>query len=146
MAFLNFLTQGEPLKTTTSSLTTSQVPQYLSDYLYNLMSGSYAAAQEEYQPYTGPRIAGFTPDRLTAFDMSKTAATAYRPQMAAATRTATEAAGLSPTDMAQPYFQEAGQNLPDVIKGYMNPYEQNVVNRMGDMARLAYESQRSIAD
>jgi hypothetical protein len=141
MAFLNFLTQGEPLKTTTSSLTTSQVPQYLSDYLYNLMSGSYAAAQEEYQPYVGPggsaipRIAGFTPDRLTAFQMSKDAATSYKPQMAAATRTAAEAAGLSPTEMAQPYFQKAGQNLPGVIRDYMNPYEQNVVNRMGDMAR-----------
>lgn len=135
MAFLNFLTQGKPLEATTSSLTTSQVPQYLSDYLYQLMSGSYAAAQEEYQPYSGPRIAGFTPDRLQAFEMSKDAATAYKPQLAAAGRTATEAAGLSPTEMAQPYFQQAGQNLPGVIQDYMNPYEQNVVNRMGDMAQ-----------
>jgi hypothetical protein len=76
MAFLNFLTQGQPLPSTTSSLTTSQVPQYLSDYLYNLMSGAYSAAQEEYIPYTtetgaaAPRIAGFTPEQQKAFEMT----------------------------------------------------------------------------
>jgi len=74
MAFLNFLTQGQPLQSSTSSLTTSQVPQYLSDYLYNLMSGAYGAAQEEYQPYEGPRIAPFSQDQLAAFDATRGAA------------------------------------------------------------------------
>jgi len=68
MTFLNFLTQGQPQKKTESSLTTSQVPQYLSDYLYNLMSGAYSAAQEEYQPYEGPRIAPFTEEQRKAFE------------------------------------------------------------------------------
>ena len=135
MTFLNFLTQGQPQNTSTSTLTTSQVPQYLSDYLYNLMSGSYAAAQEEYQPYGGPRVAGFTPERLSAFDMSKEAATAYKPQMEAAGQTAGRASEISPTGVSDPYFDKAGTSLPSVIQSYMNPYEQNVVNRMGDMAQ-----------
>ena len=69
MAFLNFLTQGTPLASTTSSLTTNQVPQYLSDFIYNTLSGAYQAAQEEYQPYKGPRIADFTPEQLNAMQM-----------------------------------------------------------------------------
>jgi len=134
MAFLNFLTQGQPLPSSTSSLTTSQVPQYLSDYLYNLMSGSYSAAQEEYQPYGGPRIAGFTPDQLAAFETTRAAAGAYKPELGAATTTANEAAGLSPTAAAQPYFNAASASTPGVIGNYMNPYIENVTNRMGDLA------------
>jgi hypothetical protein len=134
MAFLNFLTQGQPLPSSTSSLTTSQVPQYLSDYLYNLMSGSYSAAQEEYQPYKGPRIAGFSPDQLAAFDTTRAAAGSYKPQLGAAEASAAEAAGLSPTAAAQPYFNAATAAMPEVVGSYMNPYMENVTNRMGDLA------------
>lgn len=140
-SFFNFLTQGQPQSQTASSFTTSQVPQYMSDYLYNLMSGAYSAASEEYQPYASangqpiPRIAGFSPERLNAFNMTQDAATAYKPQMKAAGESAERAAGLSPTGAAQPYFNQASKNLPGVIQDYMNPYEQNVVGRMGDMAQ-----------
>lgn len=134
MAFLNFLTQGQPLPSTESKLTTAQVPQYLSDYLYNLMSGAYSAAQEEYQPYTGPRIAGFSPDQLAAFDVTRQTAGAYKPQLAAAEQSAASGAALSPTEAAQPYFQAASANVPGVISQYMNPYQENVTNRMGDIA------------
>jgi hypothetical protein len=135
MAFLNFLTQGAPQNTTTSSLTTSDVPQYLSDYLYNLMSGAYGAAQETYQPYGGPRVAAFTPDQQAAFSATREAAGSYLPGMNAATDTAATAAGMSPTGAAQPYFNAASLNLPDVINQYMNPYQENVINRMGDLAQ-----------
>jgi hypothetical protein len=134
MAFLNFLTQGQPLPSTSSSLTTSQVPQYLSDYLYNLMSGAYSAAQEEYQPYSGPRLAGFSPNQLEAFNQTQGSVGAYKPQLGAAEQTATEAANLSPTAMAQPYFNAASASMPGVVSNYMNPYEENVTNRMGDIA------------
>ena len=134
MAFLNFLTQGQPLPSTSSSLTTSQVPQYLSDYLYNLMSGAYAAAQQPYQPYTGPRIAGFTEPQQQAFQATQQASTAYKPQLTAAEQTAQQAAGLSTLGAAQPYFTQASQTLPGVIQNYMNPYQQNVINTMGTEA------------
>ena len=135
MAFLNFLTQGQPLQSSTSSLTTSQVPQYLSDYLYNLMSGAYGAAQEEYQPYEGPRIAPFSQDQLAAFDATRGAAQSYQPQLDAAQQTAGQAAALSPTGAAQPYLNAASQTVPGVIQNYMNPYQDQVINRMGDLAQ-----------
>jgi len=205
-SFLNFLTQGNPLPSTTSSLTTSQVPQYLSDYLYNLMSGSYSAAQQEYQPYKGPRIADFTPEQLNAMQMTTGqtpsaapkgftpyaqpaapvgvssfgqpstasagtmsamdtaepgadyfatgaaepgadyyasgaaapaggAANAYMPQLQAAERTATAAGGLSTLGAAQPYFNAASKSTPGVIKDYMNPYQQNVIDQMATQAQ-----------
>jgi hypothetical protein len=135
MAFLNFLTQGTPLPSTTSSLTTNQVPQYLSDYLYNLMSGAYSAAQQEYQPYGGPRIAGFTDPQQAAFQTSQQAATAYQPQLEAAKQTATQAGGLSTIGAAQPYFSQAGKTLPSTIQDYMNPYQKNVIETMGSEAQ-----------
>jgi hypothetical protein len=135
MAFLNFLTQGTPLPSTTSSLTTNQVPQYLSDYLYNLMSGAYSAAQQEYQPYGGPRIAGFTDPQQAAFQTSQQAATAYQPQLQAAKQTATQAGGLSTIGAAQPYFSQAGKTLPSTIQDYMNPYQKNVIETMGSEAQ-----------
>jgi hypothetical protein len=135
MAFLNFLTQGQPLPSSTSSLTTSQVPQYLSDYLYNLMSGSYSAAQEPYQAYGGPRIAEFTDPQQQAFTQTATAANAYQPDLAAAQQTAAQGAGLSTLGAAQPYFTAASQTTPGVISDYMNPYQQNVIDQMGTQAQ-----------
>lgn len=134
MAFTNFLTQGQPLPSTSSSLTTSQVPQYLSDYLYNVMSGAYSAAQTPYQAYTGPRIAGFTPSQVQGQQAGTDAAFAYQPELSAAESTASQAAGMSPTGTAQPYFAEANQTTPGVIGNYMNPYIGNVINQLGTQA------------
>jgi hypothetical protein len=135
MAFLNFLTQGTPLPSTTSALTTSQVPQYLSDYLYNLMSGAYSAAQQPYQAYGGPRIAGFTDPQTQAFTQTAQAAGSYQPQLQAAEKTAATAGGLSTIGAAQPYFNAAAQTTPGVIQNYMNPYQQNVIDTMGTEAQ-----------
>jgi hypothetical protein len=135
MAFLNFLTQGTPLPSTTSALTTSQVPQYLSDYLYNLMSGAYSAAQQPYQTYGGPRIAGFTDPQTQAFSQTAQAAGAYQPQLQAAEKTAGTAGALSTIGAAQPYFSAAAQTTPGVIQNYMNPYQQNVIETMGTEAQ-----------
>lgn len=134
MAFLNFLTQGQPLPSSSSSLTTSQVPQYLSDYIYNTLSGAYSAAQQPYQAYTGPRIAGFTPEQTQAFTDTNTAAQSYQPQLQAATQTAAQGAGLNTLGAAQPYFNAAAQTTPGVIGNYMNPYTQNVINQLGTQA------------
>lgn len=134
-SFLNFLTQGQPLPSTSSTLTTSQVPQYLSDYLYNLMSGAYSAAQEEYQPYGGPRIAAFTPEQEKAFGMTADAATAYKPGLEAARDVATAASGLSAVGASDPYFKSASATLPSKIQDYLNPYQKNVIETMGSEAQ-----------
>lgn len=133
-SFTNFLTQGQPLPSSSSTLTTSQVPQYLSDYLYNLMNGAYSAAQQPYQPYNAPRIADFTQPQNQAFQMTQDVVGSYQPGMTAATQTANTGAGLNTLGAAQPYFNQASQTLPSTIQNYMNPYTQNVINQMGTQA------------
>jgi hypothetical protein len=98
------------------------------------MSGSYSAAQEGYQPYSGPRLAGFSENQLAAFDQAKETAGSYKPMMEAAEDTAAQASGLSPSEAAQFYFDQSAAKVPDVISDYMNPYMENVTNRMGDIA------------
>ena len=110
-SILNFLTQGQPQQSNTSTLSTTQVPQYLSDYIYNTLSGAYSAAKEDYQPYSGPRIADFTDPQKQAFDVTKSVAGSYQPQMTAAENTAKAASGLSTLGAAQPYFDAARGNL-----------------------------------
>lgn len=53
-SMVNFLTQGQPLTASTSTYSSTQVPQYLSDYLYNVLSGAYSAAAQPYQAYAPP--------------------------------------------------------------------------------------------
>jgi hypothetical protein len=154
--YINFLTQGTPQVNTSSTLTTSQVPQYLSDYLYKLMSGAYSAASEEYQPYAPlegedpkkyERIAGFDPLQTKAFDqitgtfdpvtgkqITPGAADAYKTNLANAGVTATSAAGMSPTAAASTYFKDASELTPSNIGTYLNPYQENVTDRMGEIA------------
>ena len=156
-SFTNFLTQGTPQKSTSSTLTTSQVPEYLSDYLYNLMSGAYGAAQEDYQPYAPQagedlkayeRIAGFDPlqtqafgqiagtfDPVTGKQITPGVANAYTTQLANAETTAANAAAMSPTSAASTYFKDASALTPTNIATYLNPYQKNVTDRMGDLAQ-----------
>jgi hypothetical protein len=57
------------------------------------------------------------------------------PQLQAAERTATAAGGLSTLGAAQPYFNAASKSTPGVIKDYMNPYQQNVIDQMATQAQ-----------
>jgi hypothetical protein len=155
-SFTNFLTQGTPQQSTSSTLTTSDVPQYLSDYLYNLMSGAYGAASEQYQPYAPiegedpakyERIAEFDPLQTKAFDqitgttdpvtgkqITPGAADAYKTQLTNAGTTATSAAAMSPTGAASTYFKSASELTPTSISTYLNPYQENVTDKMSEIA------------
>jgi len=155
-SFINFLSQGTPQTNTSSTLTTSDVPQYLSDYLYNLMSGAYGAASEEYQTYSPlagedpkkyERIAGFDPLQTKSFDqitgtfdpktgkeITPGAADAYKTQLTNAGTTATSAAAMSPTGAASTYFKSASELTPTSISTYLNPYQENVTDKMSEIA------------
>lgn len=90
----------------------------------NINAASQVAALP-YQPYSGPRVAGFRPMEQQAFDIAQQAAMGRvgAPELAMATQAAQRAAEFSP--------QQFQQN----VQGFMNPYQQNVVD--ATMARLA---------
>jgi hypothetical protein len=150
MSLSNFLFQGAPPPSVTQYGTKAEgLPQWLSDYTQGLLSKANAVAAEPYQAYGGPRIADFTGDQQNAFTQTRTAANAFRPDFDEARDQFGQATGFSATGasnpfigaasginamgMAQPYMAQAAQTFPGQVQNYMNPYTDQVVDRIGDL-------------
>ena len=174
MAFLDFLFQGSPPPSvTTYGTSTTGIPQWLSDYTQGLVTKANAVSGEPYQTYGGPRVAGFTPDQMSAFDMTRNSTGIWQPSFQSGQSAIQGAMGMSPTNAAQPYLQgaaglvggaaqvnplaasagylnaagevnplamangytaAASGTFPQNYQSYMSPYQDAVVNRIGDVA------------
>lgn len=126
MGVLDFLLEGtQPPASTTTGSTVQGLPQYVSDYVQQVLAGGMGAGMQPYQPYTGPRLAGLTPDQLGAFDAVR----------------GTVANTQSPTAMAAPYLAQAGKTFPGSAAEYMSPYIQNVTDRNAQLTQRALKEQ-----
>lgn len=128
----DFLFEGKaPPSTTTYGSTTSDIPQWMSDYNQGLIARSNQIAAEPYQAYGGPRVAGFTPDTQNAFNLTRQSANAYQGPLSQALGLTQDAVGEGSGGLAsaQPYMQQAAQNFPGNVQQYMDPYVQNVIDR-----------------
>jgi len=151
MSITDFLFNGSPPPSVTNyGTTTANIPQWLSDYTQGLLAKGNAVAAEAYQPYGGPRIADFASGQRDAFAATRAQQGAFTPALnqgigaigqstqtsgfQAANPTLTQAIGMSPMASAMPYLTDAGQTAPGVVDQYMNPYQEAVVNRVGDLA------------
>jgi hypothetical protein len=137
MAFLDFLFQGSPPPSvTTYGSSTAGLPQWLSDYTQGLVTKANAVAGEAYQPYGGPRVADFTGDQQSAFGMTRDAAAnpIWKTGFDQGQGAIGDAMGLDPSAAAAGNLNKAGQASYDTVGNYMNPYQDQVVSRMGDMA------------
>jgi len=116
------MSKGGQTATTTQQNT---LDPFIKEALTRNMAAAQQVASLPYQPYSGPRVAGFRPAEQQAFDIAQQAATnrVGAPELAQATQVAQQAAGYSPAQ-----FQ---QN----VQGFMNPYQQNVID--ATMARLS---------
>lgn len=134
MGVLDFLFQGSPPPaTTTYGTSVTGIPQFMSDYTLGLLNRANAVAAEPYQAYGGPRVAQFTPQQQQAFDLtSKSVGQFNQPIQNAMTMTQGSTA-YNASKAAQPYLTAASATAPSVISDYMNPYTQNVVNRIGQL-------------
>ena len=142
-------------QTTTQTI----LPEWYTNYAQQLMGRSLAASEEPYQAYGLPRIAGFTPEQEQGFQTAQQQAGAYKPYMGYAQNLAQSGGAGSSLTAAQPYFGTAGQFAqqggmgsalataqpyvqrgagsftdPGVAQQYMNPYTQQVVSGIGDIA------------
>lgn len=104
-------------QTTTQTI----LPEWYTQYARNLTGKAMSAAEEPYQAYNLPRIAGFAPEQEQAFAMAPGAAASYKPYLGTAGQLATQAGVGSFTD-------------PGVARQYMNPYIESVVSGIGDVA------------
>ena len=135
MGVLDFLFQGAPPpSTTTYGTSTTGIPQFMSDYTQGLLSKANAVAAEPYQSYGGPRLAEFTQPQQQAFAGTQAMQGQYQPNINNALNLTTEAGQVNPLGTAQSYLNTAAQSAPQVINQYMNPYNDAVVNRIGQLA------------
>ena len=166
MGTLDFLFEGQaPPSVTTYGSTVQNLPQWMSDYTQGLLGRANAIAAEPYQPYTGPRIAGFTPDINQAFQMTRNNLGSAQNILNQGTNSLAQAYGVNPLATAQPYMNTASGALssglragessandamgymrsagnatyPGAASAYMNPYMDNVINRSAQLATRNFQ-------
>ena len=132
----SFLSDGQlPAQMAYKSLTTQTVlPDWYTNYAMQLLSNQQQQMETPYAAYQGPRIAEFAPMQQQGFEATPQAAMAYQPALGQATQ-ATQSAMAAPGGLAtaQPYLAQAGQTSVANIGQYMNPYTEQVVNRIADV-------------
>jgi hypothetical protein len=137
MAVSSFLAEGMqiPQGSALTDMTKQQVlPEWYTNYAMDILSGQQAIANRPYATAPMPRVAGFTPLQEKSFGLTETAAGSYQPLLGEAT-TVAQAAANAPgaLNVAQPYLTEAGKTSVANIGSYMNPYNEAVTNRIGEL-------------
>lgn len=136
MGVLDFLFEGSaPPSVTKYGTSTTNIPQWMSDYSQGLIGKANAIAAQPYQTYGGPRVAGLTDAQQQAASQVKGQVGSYLPGLQNATDT-TNAAAAAPGALASatPYMQRAGQTMPGNLEAYLNPYTTNVIDRATQVA------------
>jgi len=121
---------------TTTTVNQSNLPAYAQPYYEELLNRTSAVSQQDYTPYQGTRIAGFSPDQQQSFDITRGMVGAEQPNMQSAQGAlgySTNAALRStnyqaPTIGTQNFDQNAASQ-------YMSPYMQNVVDYQKQQAQ-----------
>lgn len=127
---MDFLFEGRPPSSVnTYGQTVENIPKWLSDYTQGMIGRANVIAAEPYIPYEGPRIAGFSPDQLAAFDNYRSNVGNWSPLMQGAAETTMRGAGIDPFTMGAPAMYGSMQQFPDAVDQYMDPYIQNVLDR-----------------
>jgi hypothetical protein len=146
------------------------LPDWYSNYGMDIIANQRTASAMPYQEYVDksgkpiPRVADFAPDQQAGFQATRNGAFSFRPELGTAvsktqdifgrsgmgvaepsfqqsgqyTAQSTTPTGLS---MAQPYLGQAGQTSVQNIGQYMNPYTEQVVNRLGALGARTLQEQ-----
>jgi hypothetical protein len=127
----NQIPQGSALKAVQSQ---TVLPEWYTNYAMELLSNQQAVAQRPFPVAPMPRVAEFSPAQQQGFNMAGQAAGAYQPALTQATQ-ATQGALGAPGGLAtaQPFINQAGQTSVANIGQYMNPYQEQVIDRIGEL-------------
>ena len=138
----SFLNSGNVNIVPSASTTQTVLPEWYTNYGMQILANQNAMMNAPYQTYQGPRVAGFTPDQEAGFAATKDAAFSYQPGLNAA-QGATAGLMNAPggLETAQPYLSRAGQTSASQVQQYMNPYQDAVVNRIGEMGARTLREQ-----
>jgi len=123
--------QGSALKATQSE---TVLPEWYTNYAMDLLANQQALAQRPFPLAPMPRVAEFSPTQIRGFEMAGQAADAYQPALGQATQATQQALGSAGgLGAAQPLFDQAAQTSVANIGQYMNPYQEQVVDRIGEL-------------
>lgn len=154
MSLSSFLTQSPVNYAQGASQTSSSLPQWYTDYTQGILNNAAQFANQGYQAYPGPQVAGLTADQNASYkavgartgvsgvtgnmegaDIAKgalgqpNAAQAANPYLGQANQGIQSALqGPNASTAAQPFMQAAGQPLSQQMGQFMNPYINDVVN------------------
>ena len=121
---------GDTKSTGTTTSYTTTLPEYFAPYAEAMAGRAQMESLGGYTPYSGQRLAGFTPEEQVA--MSRTAAYgAGGPSLQeqyATTGYADEGKRVNPLGMGIAEGFVPGEFTSDIASKYMSPYTQNVVD------------------
>lgn len=153
--------EGSALKATQSE---TVLPPWYTNYAMDTLAAQQAVAARPFQAYVDAsgqpiqRFAGFTPDQEAGFAATREGAFVFRPELGTASQQTQNVFGRSGYGVAQPsydaagqlisqstaptglstatpYAQQAAQTAPANVQQYMNPYQEAVVDRIGQLAQ-----------
>ncbi len=123
----------------------NQLPDYIDEASKGLIQRLTDLSMSGYNPYGGPRIAGFNQDQLDAFQKIREMQGYGADEIKAATDRMKEVSGYRPDDItaqqigAQKFDAQAAQD-------YMNPYTEQVLDRQRQRAYRADDIARQSRD
>ena len=148
------LFQGDPQTATSSSVTSTNIPTWMQDAIYNQIQWSTNLANTPYQQYQQPLVASLSPLQQQAHQQTQANQGAWAPQLNQAAQ-GTQAIASSPDSQAaaQPYYnQQAGAlgsiNYQQPTQS-LSPYVQQAMRTSGVNAASPYiqgAGQSSVSD
>lgn len=120
---------------TTTSNTTSNLPEYFEPYMRDLLAKSKSVSEQGYTPYQNERLADFSTDTNNAFDLVRQNAAAGTPGIDAGINAATGVAGY-----------QANQIPGTDLSPYFNPFTQNVLDVQKNRANQTFQEQQAGRD
>lgn len=132
-----FLTEGRQIPEGSALRATQSqtvLPEWYTNYAMDMLANQQALAQRPFPLPPMPRVAEFSPTQQRGFEMTGQAATAYQPALGQATQATQQAIGApGGLGAAQPYLTQAGQTSVSNIGQYMNPFQEQVIDRIGQL-------------
>lgn len=144
------LFEGIPTSSPTGSVSSTETPKWFQDLTYQQMMAAKSVADMPYSQYTLPRVAQATPDQNAAYGATRMNVGAWQPWMGTAlsgtsgltgplagfqqgSGMISEAGGMNALPGATSYLNNASQNSVAGIENYMNPYMDQVTNRISEL-------------
>jgi hypothetical protein len=133
----DFLFEGRPPPSVSQwGQTVESMPKWMSDYTQGLIARANAIGAEGYQPYGGPRIAGFADEEEQGFDIARETVGAWQPYHEQAGETL--GGGLA---QAGEYLGQGTRGFPGAVDEYMDPFIGHVLDRQAELSRREFGEQ-----